>query len=401
VLSRAFLRLMATTVLSFGSFTLLLPVVPLQVSALGGGSVAAGACTAVFMATTVTTQLRTPRLLRTRGHRWVLVVGCVLLGAPAVVLPLVGSVVGVLGVTAVRGCGFGLLTVAAGALVAELVAPPRLGRASSVYGVAVGLPQLVTLPVGLAVVAAHGTTPVLLVGGALGLGAAGLAVTLPALAPGVTPPPSAASRLGVRTLLVPVAAQAVVALSFGATLTFLPLAAPDRPGAVGLALAVLTAAMLTGRGLAGPLGDHAGRPGRVLPVGVLVASAGAGLVALGVAGSGPPLLVVGAALFGAGFGVVQNDSLVLLFARAGPARRGPASAAWNVAYDAGTGLGAVVLGVVVALAGYPWAFGVTAAVVGLVGVVLVVGRTRGGAPGDHVVTGGTGATGGTGRSVQD
>lgn len=390
MLSRAFVLLLGTTVLSFGGFTLLLPVVPLQVTALGGGSVAAGACTAVFMAATVATQLRTPRLLRSRGHRWVLVAGCGLLGAPALVLPLVGTVVGVLGVTAVRGCGFGLLTVAAGALVAELVEPSRLGRASSLYGVAVGLPQLVSLPVGLAVVAAHGTTPVLLAGGGLALGAAALAATLPAGALGAGPSSTGSTRLGARTLAVPVAGLTVVALSFGATLTFLPLAARTEPGAVGLALSVLTAAMLTGRGLAGPLGERVGRPGRVLPVGVLAAAAGAGVLALGVGATSPVALVVGAGLFGAGFGVVQNDSLVLLFARAGPARTGPASAAWNVAYDAGTGLGAVVLGVVVALAGYPWAFGVTAAVVGLVGVALVVGRAREEAPGDQVVTGGSG-----------
>jgi MFS family permease len=391
VLSRAFLLLMGTTVLSFGSFTLLLPVVPLQVSELGGGSVAVGACTAVFMAATVAVQLRTPSLLRTRGHRWVLVTGCALLGVPALVLPLVGAgfgVLGVLAVTAVRGCGFGLLTVASGALVAELVEPSRLGRASSLYGVAVGLPQLVTLPVGLAVVASHGTSPVLLAGGGLGLAATVLARTLPAGPLGAPPPAAGTARLAPNEVAVPVVALTVVALSFGATLTFLPIAAPERPAAVGLALAVLTAAMLVGRGLAGPLAALAGQPGRVLPAGVLLAAAGAAVLALGVAAGGEGALLVGAALFGAGFGVVQNDSLVLLFVRAGPARRGPASAAWNVAYDAGTGLGAVVLGVVVALAGYPWAFGVTAAAVGLVGVALVVGRTRGTAPGDQVVTGG-------------
>ncbi len=397
--SRAFLLLLGTTVLSFGSFTLLLPVVPLQVSALGGGPVAAGEATAVFMAATVATQLRTPHLLRSRGHRWVLVAGCVLLGAPALLLPVVGSVVGVLAVTGLRGCGFGLLTVAAGALVAELVAPSLLGRASSLYGVAVGVPQLVTLPVGLSVVAAHGTTGVLLAGGVLGVVAAAGAVALPRGPLGAPPPETSPARLGGRALVVPVSALAVAAISFGATLTFLPLAVPTEPGVVALALTVLTAAMLVGRGLAGPLADRASRPGRVLPSGVLLAAAGAGVLALGVGVASPVLLVVGAGLFGGGFGLVQNDSLVLLFARAGPARRGPASAAWNIAYDAGTGLGAVVLGVVVAVAGYPWAFGVTAVVVGLVGTAMVVGSRRDRTPGDQVVTGGSGSPPRRGRTA--
>ena len=392
MVSRAFLLLLGTAALSFGGFTLLLPVVPLQVTALGGGSVAAGACTAIFMATTVATQLRTPRLLRSRGHRGVLMAGCGLLGAPALVLPLVGSVAGVLAVTAVRGCGFGLLTVAAGALVAELVAPSRLGRASSLFGVAVGLPQLVTLPVGLAVVDAHGTAPALVVGGMLGLGGAVLAAGLPAGPLGPDPSSRAPARLGVRTVAAPVAGIAVVALSFGATLTFLPLAVREHPGVAGLALAVLTAAMLGARGVAGPLGERVARPGRLLPGGVLLSAVGAGVLAVGVASSGPVPLVVGAAVFGAGFGLVQNVSLVLLFVRAGPARTGPASAAWNIAFDAGTGLGAVVLGLLVAQSGYRWAFGVTAAVVAVVGVALVVELANAGAPGDQVVTGGSGGT---------
>lgn len=390
MVSRAFLLLLGTAALSFGGFTLLLPVVPLQVNALGGGSVAAGACTAIFMATTVAMQLPTPRLLRSCGHRGVLMAGCGLLGAPALVLPLVGSVAGVLAVTAVRGFGFGLLTVAAGALVAELVAPARLGRASSLFGVAVGLPQLVTLPAGLAVVDAHGTTPVLVAGGLLGLGGAVLAVGLPARPLGADPSARAPARLGVRPVAVPVAGLGVVALTFGATLTFLPLAVREHPGAVGLALAVLTATMIGARGVAGPLGERVARPGRLLPGGVLLAAVGAGVLAVGVATSAPAPLVVGAAVLGAGFGLVQNDSLVLLFVRAGPARTGPASAAWNIAFDAGTGLGAVVVGLLVTLAGYGWAFGVTAAVVAVVGVALVLEPADPGAFGDQVVTGGSG-----------
>lgn len=380
----AFLRLMAVTVLVFGGFTLLLPVVPLRTAELGGGSVVAGAATAVFMATTVATQLRVPHLLRVRGHRWVLVGGAVLLGAPALALPLVTSPAGVLAATGVRGCGFGMVTVAGGALIAELVPLAALGRAFSAYGVAVGVPQLVTLPVGLAVVDRAGTTPVLVAGGVVPLLAVALAVQLPghtrpAAAP-VRPP-----RLPAAGVARPLAALAVAAVSFGATLTFLPLALPQQPTAAGLALAVLTGAMLVGRGVAGPLADRMGGAGRLLTAGTLLAAAGAGLLAAAVGTGSVPALLAGAAVFGAAFGLVQNDSLVALFALAGAARRGPASAVWNVAYDAGTGAGAVLLGVVVALGGYPAAFAVTAGVVGVVGLL---GTRRRRAPTDLVVGGG-------------
>jgi hypothetical protein len=53
---------------------------------------------------------------------------------------------------------------------------------------------------------------------------------------------------------------------------------------------------------------------------------------------------VAVTLFGIGFGVVQNDALVAMFARAPAAK---ASVAWNVAFDAGQGLGAVALGALI------------------------------------------------------
>ena len=45
---------------------------------------------------------------------------------------------------------------------------------------------------------------------------------------------------------------------------------------------------------------------------------------------------------------------------------------WNIAYDGGTGLGAVTLGVLVTAAGYSRSFGVTAVGIAAVGLVLVV-----------------------------
>ncbi|MFC7660477.1 hypothetical protein ACFQV8_34450 [Pseudonocardia benzenivorans] len=73
-------------------------------------------------------------------------------------------------------------------------------------------------------------------------------------------------------------------------------------------------------------------------------------------GGAPLLLVAGAAAVGVGFGLVQNDSLVQLFALGGPAGYGRASAIWNIAYDAGTGLGAVALGAVAGPFGFGAAF---------------------------------------------
>jgi predicted MFS family arabinose efflux permease len=67
------------------------------------------------------------------------------------------------------------------------------------------------------------------------------------------------------------------------------------------------------------------------------------------------------ALFGAGFGVTQNASMTLMLSRVAPSTYGTVSAIWNLAYDAGIGVGAFGFGVVAARTGYPPAFAVTAA----------------------------------------
>ena len=75
--------------------------------------------------------------------------------------------------------------------------------------------------------------------------------------------------------------------------------------------------------------------------------------------------MLGAALFGIGFGALQNDTFVLMIERAGAARLGTASTVWNVGYDAGTGLGPIVVGTMAGATGLAGGFGV------LGGVALV------------------------------
>jgi predicted MFS family arabinose efflux permease len=67
------------------------------------------------------------------------------------------------------------------------------------------------------------------------------------------------------------------------------------------------------------------------------------------------------ALFGSGFGATQNASMTLMLNRVAPSAYGTVSAIWNLAYDAGIGVGAFGFGVVAARTGYPPAFALTAA----------------------------------------
>jgi MFS family permease len=87
----------------------------------------------------------------------------------------------------------------------------------------------------------------------------------------------------------------------------------------------------------------------------------AGMAAM--AATTSPLLVIGgAALLGAGFGVLQNATLSLMYARVPAEGYGTVSAIWNAAYDLGMAAGAIGVGLLATSTGFPLAFLATAAV---------------------------------------
>ena len=359
--SAPFRLMLGATVCGFSGYSLLLPVVPLWVERGGSGALGAGATTAVLMAATVLTQLAVPWLLARVGHRWVLAGGSVLLGAPAPLLALSADLAPVLALSALRGVGFGLATVAGSALVAELVPPEQHGRAAGRYGLAVGLPQLVLLATGVAVVEQVGFTVVFI---AAGVGPVLGALLVPAIrvprATRATAPVAPNPGLLARSALLPVLAMLTCSVGQGGLITFLPLAVPGAGLLVPAALLATSAGALLGRLVAGELVDRRGWGGRLLAPGMLLTAAGlvAEVVAVGT-GAGV-LIVLGAAAVGVGFGIVQNDAMTVLFAAFGSSGYGTASAAWNISYDAGTGVGALGLGAVAEPFGYSAAFGAAA-----------------------------------------
>lgn len=385
--------------LAFGGWSLLLPVVPLHVVRTGGGDVLAGAATGVFMGVTVATQLLTPRLMRRFGYRPVLLAGAALLGGPGVLYLLDGALV-VLSVSAVRGAGFGLLTVAGSALVAELAPPAQLGRATSMIGLGVGIAELVFLPSGLTLFEHYGLLWPAVGASAMAVIGVCVAASLPAVRPTAEPEHTAEGadsaampeRRGLALLGALWPAMAImtgVAMCFGAISTYLPPAIDLAPGGgatlSGFALATVGGMVIIGRFMAGARADRHG-PGGYIPVGM--GAAALGILAMGVlavTGQSVWWFLVAAVVFGFGFGAIQNESLLGAFLRLPKSQLGSASAGWNIAFDGGTGLGALVLGLV-AFGGYHWVFYLGAALCAALGVLAFVAWPRDAAR-SHAATG--------------
>ncbi|MBO8202004.1 MFS transporter [Streptomyces smyrnaeus] len=380
--SRHFLLLLAATFATFGSATPMLSVVPLWAEHGGSGHGGAGATTAVHMATTVATQIVTGRILRRLPAPRVLCVGALLIGLPTLGYPVTAALPWTVAVSAVRGVGFGLVTVAGSALAARLAGPGQRGRAVGWYGVAVGLPAAALVPLAVWAVAEFGFVPVFWASAVLGtlaapLGVAVLAghhpsrVRLPAPDPvpgapqaGTGPGDTASTpasrsghvpvrRLPVRLLAVPVLLLLAPVCALGSLMSFLPLAL--APHAAPAALLTLSAALTAGRWAAGEWSDRRGGTGRfmapcaalcALGTGAFALVGGGGTAAGGAVAPGTGAAVVAALAFGLAMGALQNDTLVAMFHRAGPEHHGTVSAAWNMTFDSGYGAGALLTGAI-------------------------------------------------------
>jgi predicted MFS family arabinose efflux permease len=349
------------------SFYLLLSTVPEYARAAGASAGTAGLTTTALTLSSVAAYLVAPRLIARYGYRPVLAVGLAALGAPALVLAapsgIGASLAVIMSVCAVRGVGFAVTCVAGYALTVSLIPPQRRGEGLGLVGLVSGVPSVTCLPLGVWLVAHVGYRPVFVAGGLAAL--AGLASVPWLPRPGRAAGPSTGILAALRTpaLNRPALTFSAAAMAVGIIVTFLPLAmAKTSADVAALALLVQPATAIGGRWLAGRYGDRRG-PAVLLAPGVLVAAAGLAALSLTAV---PALVIAGAAVFGAGFGVTQNASLTIMYDRVPESGYSAVGAVWNLAYDGGMGVGAAGFGVLAAWTGYPAAFALTAAVLPVV-----------------------------------
>jgi len=359
-LSGQFGRLLVLVFGSGLSMYLLTSVVPLYLAANGSGGIGAGLSTGAMMLSAVAVELLVPRMLARWGHQRVLGLGLILLGAPSLVLLATASLPVVLAVCVVRGAGLAILVVGAVALVADITPAHRRGEALGVYGVAVGVPAVIGLPLGVYLTNLIGFDALFVVAALSSLGVLGLLAGMPRGAAAEEQHVKVLGGLRGSGLLMPTLVFAAVTVAAGISVTFLPLAvAEDKHSLVATALLLQAIGAPIARWLAGRYADRVG-PAKLLAPALVLATLGAGsLVLIG----NSVAILAGSILFGVGFGAAQNLTIALMYNRVDRSRYGQVSALWNLAYDGGWGIGAMVFGVVVSGVGFATAFALTAVVV--------------------------------------
>jgi MFS family permease len=366
--------LVTVSVLGFSGYAALLAVAPAWAVEGGASEAGAGLVNGVLLAATVLTQLWVPRLVRGIGLGPVMVAGLLLMGLAAPAYGLSSALGPVLAWSAVRGAGFGILTVLGSTIVAHLVPAERRGEAVGVYGLAVAVPNLLLMPgsvlvadrLGFGGAFAVAALPLLGVPAALALGR-----RLAAVEGASTTASVPLDRRTVAGVLRPTTVLFAVTMSGGALMTFAPQLGFGGTVAT-VTLLVLGVGTALSRWWVGRLADRHGADRFVAPL-LVVCAGGMGLCAWGVAHGSAALLVAGAAVVGPAYGALQNLTLVLAFAGVPGPRIPTASAAWNIGFDAGTASGSVLVGALAATASFGTAYAVVALVV-LAALVLAPRR---------------------------
>jgi MFS family permease len=350
---------------SLTSFFLLLSVMPMLAAAAGAGSSGAGLITGSLLLGTVAAEAAAAAAIRRFGYQMMLAAGAVLLGAPALAMLVPEPQAVMVGVSLVRGLGFGLCGVVTGALTAKLLPPERRGEGLGLLGIVSGVPAVVALPTGVWLAGHHLAAAAAAMAAAVGLLPLAAIRWLPgrreARPTARTGPPSArgsargSGRMTGAALRLPLIFAAAT-IAAGVLDSFLPLAngIPSNLSSAALLVQAITATF--SRWQAGRHGDRYGHARLLIPALAVAALGMAAMVALG----SPVVLFAAMVLFGAGFGGVENATFALLIEQLPEAK---ASALWSLAYDAGYGAGPAVFGLICVRTGYPAAFALTGALI--------------------------------------
>lgn len=367
----------------FSGYAALLPVAPLWAVEGGADSAGAGLVNFVLLGSTVATQFAVPWAIGRVGWARVLSLGMVLLGVPSLLHLLSDALLPTLALSAARGVGFGILTVAANAAAVLLVTPQRRGAAVGAYSAALSVPNVVFMPLGAWVAQSWGFVPAFAAGAIPLLGIPACIVVARHLPHRSTHhPDSPADEAPVMAgtaaaMLRPTLILLAVTLAGGAVITFAPqLVARPWLSAAGLMAMGLVSAIARWR--IGGVTDRIGVDRLVAPfvvLTVLVLGAFAWVVREPVTSGQAPVWILTCALLGLCYGGLQNLTMLQAFAAAGPRRVGAASAVWNAGFDAGTACGALLVGTVAVGAGFGVGMAVTAGLC-LLTVPLALVRRR-------------------------
>jgi MFS family permease len=354
----------------------LIPVLPLYVEQdLEGTAVAVGVAVGAFALTAAALRPVVGRIGDIRGRRLLIMGGALIVGFSVVCYGVVENLAWLVGMRLLSGIGEAAVFVGAATAAQDLAPPDRRGEAASYFSISIYGGLAIGPVLGETVRHATGPGVVWLMSAGWCVVAALLALGVPADLGRATPPdgePARPAGSWLRRYLHPTALGPGVVLAlattgFAAFATFVPLYVDE----IGLRTSGTVFALYSGLVLAVRV-FGAQLPDRLGPVGgssIALATQAAGFVVLAawpsVAG-----LYTGAVIYALGVALLFPALMRLVVDRAPATERSHAVATFTLFFDVSQGLGAAVLGGLVALGGERAAFAASGVLAAL-GVLIL------------------------------
>jgi MFS family permease len=352
LLTRPFVVTCLATFFFYLSFYLILPVMPLYLAAMGGTSFQIGLIIGLFAFVAMVLRPPTGWIIDSRGCRVVLVAGMAIFMLASFGYVIAHSVTTVLALRLFHGMGMGLFPTAATVVVAEVAPPTRRGEAMGWFGIANSVGLIIGPTVGMPIATGAGFRTLFLVAGGMALIGLVCIWLLPRIGrmPAKTTRPPRPQDFFSRAAVLPSILLLSLYVPYGAVVAFIPIIATDRGLAnPGTFYTVFALAVLLVRAKAGHVSDRRGRAAVIIP----------GLVAAGVAfailglTSDRIWVLVGAAIYGVGFGSVQPALMALTADRVPPEERGKAMGTFYTAWELGIMTGSTGAGLLLEVTDFP------------------------------------------------
>jgi MFS family permease len=357
-----FAGLFTGALLSFLGLGAVLPVLPRYVTGpLHEGDVAVGVVAGAFAFTAVVCRPIAGRLTDTRGRRTVVLIGVLVSGLAGALYFVPAGVPGLVVARLVLGAGEGFVFTAGLAWTADIAPQDSRGRTLGLFGLSIWTALSIGPVIGEALLATGGYGAVWAFAALAPLAGAAVIQRLPdspvSGAPDARPPWIA------REAVRPGLSLALATVGFAALSGFIVLHLASRGAGHGAAVFTAFAfAVVAQRLLAGRLPDIVGARRTAFAAGLAEA---VGLSTIALAES-LPAAVAGALVMGTGFSLLYPSLALMVVDAAGDERRGSALGGFTAFFDIGMGLGAPMVGAIVAVAGYAAGFwtGVACALAG-------------------------------------
>lgn len=365
LISRDFLLACLGRAAFFSSTSLLMAVIPLYVLSIGGSESLTGLVVGMFSVPVVILSVFAGRYGDERGRKGMMLLGSAVLLPAALLYNLAVSIPLLIGLRLFHGTSLASFSSTGISLAADITPSHRRGEAIGWFGTSSNLSQSISPALGMFVYQIYGFWAVFFASAVMG----GLAFLLTLLIKEPTRlkhrPQGTRGKLFSRGALLPATVACCLTVTWGTAIAFVPLfASANRIGNFGFFFSAVTAAMVLSRLVAGPASDRFGRTSVALPGLVLAAVA---LVLLSASTSLAMLLVSGI-LLGLSLGSVIPVLMALAIDRVKPEDRGSSMGTFGTALELGSGLGAMLFGLVLEASNFRTMF-IFAGMVPLLGVV--------------------------------